>query len=372
MEPQVIVVGGGIGGAAAALRAAQYHLRTVWVLGDKGTEKSSRSRYVVNIDNMIGIHDGVLKAPLLKRIEDRCPEGLDVLGSTHDHIGTRAIVDNVIERLEQEYTAYATLIRERATGARRRDGGFGVTTASESLQAPFLVLATGVADRQPRIKKSLASGRTLDGIHWIFPYANHETVLYCVRCEGHLTAGTPTAVLGSSPAAGQVALMLHERYGTPVTVLTNGEVPGFPAATRRLLQAYGIAVRDERLVDVLGKARQGDLRGFELEGGDQVEVRFALVALGLHRVFNDLAVELGCELEEGPVETSHVLVDREGETEVPGCFAVGDMATHRDAPIRKQVYTAQEYAVRAVDVIDRRTRAARRARLLDGGPEPGA
>jgi thioredoxin reductase len=62
-----------------------------------------------------------------------------------------------------------------------------------------------------------------------------------------------------------------------------------------------------------------------------------------------------------------VLVDQHSETSVPDCFAVGDMTTHEDSRIRKQVYTAQEYAVRALDRIDGRVRAARRAAVLQAG-----
>ena len=92
---------------------------------------------------------------------------------------------------------------------------------------------------------------------------------------------------------------------------------------------------------------------------------FRFLAGGVH---NDLAAELGCELEEGPEPRErHVLVDLHSETTVPGCFAVGDMTTHENGPIRKQVYTAQEYAVRALDRIDGRVRAARRAVVLQAG-----
>lgn len=45
--------------------------------------------------------------------------------------------------------------------------------------------------------------------------------------------------------------------------------------------------------------------------------------------------------------------------------AVGDMVKRRDGePVVKQVYTAQEYAVRAVDTVDRRMRAAARSVAL--------
>jgi thioredoxin reductase (NADPH) len=367
-ETQVIVIGGGIGGSAAALRAAQYHLRTAWVLGDSKTAKASRASYVLNIDNMIGVHEGVLKNAMLELLGSSCPEAVDVLRGHHFHIGTQAIIDNVRDRVQEHHADHVDLVAEKATATRRAEGLYHVDTTSGTLTAPYLVLATGVSDRQPRIKKLLPSGKTLDDIHWLFPYANHETILYCIRCEGHLAASVPSAIIGHSPAAGQVALMLHERYATPVTLLTNGERPDLPERTLRLFQAYGIQVRTERLVEVRGPRREGALHGFELESGEPVEARFALVVLGLHRVHNDLAVELGCKLEEGPEPRErHVLVDLHSETTVPDCFAVGDMTTHEDSPIRKQVYTTQEYAVRALDRIDGRVRAARRAAVLQAG-----
>jgi len=95
-----------------------------------------------------------------------------------------------------------------------------------------------------------------------------------------------------------------------------------------------------------------------------------MVAMGLHRVYNDLARQLGAEIDaaDGPEDVRHVLVDdATSETSVRGLFAVGDMSRHRGGtPSLKQIYTAQEYAVRAVQAIDRRERAARRARVLSG------
>ena len=56
---EVAIIGGGIAGAACALRAAQYNLPFAWILGDRSTEKGSRGRWVRNIDNMIGVHPGI-------------------------------------------------------------------------------------------------------------------------------------------------------------------------------------------------------------------------------------------------------------------------------------------------------------------------
>ncbi len=138
------------------------------------------------------------------------------------------------------------------------------------------------------------------------------------------------------------------------------------------MQAYGISFHEARVVEVLdgGERPKGaSLRGFRLEDGTALEVRFGMVALGLHRVYNDLARQLGADLDDrdtGPVEERHVLVDDAGsETSVRGLFAVGDMSRRPGhAPSMKQIYTAQEYAVRAVQTIDRRRRAARQKAVL--------
>ena len=145
-----------------------------------------------------------------------------------------------------------------------------------------------------------------------------------------------------------------------------------------MLTASAIPVLTPRLVEVIDggeKPRGSSLAGFRLEDGTQVDARFAMVSLGLFRVYNELARELGAELEGGEAtpDRQHVLVeDHSSETSVRGLFTVGDMAKRRDGgPLMKQVYTAQEYSVRAVDTIDRRKRSAGRKALLAAAGEKG-
>jgi thioredoxin reductase (NADPH) len=372
MSHQVIVVGGGIGGSAAALRAAQYHLRTAWIRGSRATAKASRGQYVYNVDNMIGLHDGMVRQKVLELLAgDEHKAARDLVEQTHFHLGTPEIIGNTVQRIRDEYASLVELVEDEAVEASQAGGLFAVTTRGGlTLAGEALVLATGAMDRQPSIRKTLKSGKVIDDIHWLYPYANHETLLYCIRCEGHLTAGTQTAVLGADEGAAQIALMLHERYETRVSLLTNGESFQAKDATRRLVALSGIGVHEGRIVDILdggGKPRGSALRGFCLEDGTEVPARFGLIAMGLYRVYNELARQLGAELEIGIAdELQHVMVeDRSSETSVRGLFAVGDMSRSRgSAPSMKQIYTAQEYAVRAMDTIDRRRRKARRDALL--------
>ncbi len=367
---ELAVVGGGIAGSACALRAAQYQLPTVWITGDRSTEKGSRGRWVLNIDNMIGVHPDIVLDRLRHEWKNR-PELLRALDELpHLHIGTRAIVDNVARRTEG-FRGVITRVNARATDARRLDDGrFAIDTtdaARGTILAGSVIVATGVMDRQPSIARR-RQGRVQEGTHWIYPYANRETVLYCVRCEGHLTTGQLVAIIGASEEAAQIALMIHERYGSTCCLLANGEPPSIEPRTRRLLEHDRIALHLSPLVDILGApgAPAGSLRGFLLEDGTRVEVAFALVSLGLYRVYNDLARALGAELaDEGrPDEMRHVRIDSRGQTSVRGLFAVGDMASRADEPVMKQIYTAQEYAVRAVDTVDRRRRLRRRREIL--------
>jgi thioredoxin reductase (NADPH) len=288
-------------------------------------------------------------------------------------VGIPEIVEDVTLRLTADFADVATLLDEKAVAAHREDAGFVVETdRGQRLCGGAVILSTGVMDRQPSVKLTTKGGKVVDDIRWIYPWANAESLLYCILCEGHLVRGTPVVVFGASEAAAQVALLLHERYGVAVTLLGNGEALEARPETRQLLDAYAVAFHGARLVEILdGEAgRKGEnLRGFRFEDGTEVAARFGMIAMGLHRVYNDLARQLGAELDaaDGAEEVRHVLVDdATSETSVRGLFAVGDMSRHRGGtPSLKQIYTAQEYAVRAVQTIDLRKRAARRARVLE-------
>jgi thioredoxin reductase (NADPH) len=361
----LIVIGGGIAGSAAALRAVQYHLKVVFIRGDKETAKRSRAQWVVNIDNMVGIHEGIVRKKALRMLRGEAFAAARAkIEESHAHISTLDIVDNVLDRLRDEYAEHVELVEAAATAARAAPGGgFEIDAGGQTYRAPYVVLATGVMDRQPFIKKTKRE-EIIDDPKWIYPFANSESVLYCIRCEGHLTSGTCTAVIGSSEDTAQIAMMLHERYGSACAILTNGEAAAWSAETQRALEVYGISVKTARITDVSGT--KGQLHAIGLEDGDAVGVNFALVSLGLYRVYNELARDLGAALTnpEQPDELRHVQIDAIGETSVKNLFAIGDMVRRPDEPVMKQVYTSQEYAVRAVDAIDRRIRRKRREAAL--------
>lgn len=360
----VAVIGGGIAGSATALRAAQNGLDTVWFLGDKRTRKRSRSQWVANIDNMIGLHDDIVKNQVLAVLrKNKFHEAAESLAGQHFHINNRMIIQNTIDRIRADYPA-VDIISESVTDLNLSDGVFTLSSVGTEKKAESVVLCTGVMDEQPVILKPDRTGAPLASEKWIYPFANREQVLYCIRCEGHLTKQDAVAVLGNSNTAAELAMMLHERYGIRVVILGNGLPLGISSKRRHILQAYEIEIVPDQITNIISDGVK-QLRGFTFDRHEDVMVRFALVSLGLYRVYNDLAIKVGTELadEQEAVEKRHIYIDHKGETSVRGFFVVGDATKRRTEPVMKQIYTAQEYAIRAVDTIDSRRRKRLREEL---------
>lgn len=362
----IIIIGGGIGGSAAALRAAQNGMQAIWFLGSKFTRKRSRSQWVKNLDNIVGFHEGIIKDQIIKTLKKNKQEKAgELIRSQHYLINNRAIIKNTIERIKAEFDN-VRIIELEVQSLAKNTSGF-VINAIEDYTSKSVVLSMGVMDKQPQFGKLDKSGKWLESPQWIYPFANREQFLYCIRCEGHLARGEHVAVIGHSNIVAELSMMLHERYAVPATILTNGEIPRITDDRYKILKYYGIDVITEPIVDLMSEGAK-QLHGFKFKTHAPLEVKFALVSLGLYRVYNDLARQMGARLmdQDQPEEKRHVWIDHKGETSIRNLFAVGDMVKRDDEPVMKQVYTAQEYAVRAVDTIDSRRRKAMRDRILKG------
>lgn len=361
----IIIIGGGIGGSAAVLRAAQNGMETVWILGSGKTRKRSRSQWVMNLDNIVGFHEDIIKSQAIKTLKkNKQEEAITFLENEHYHINNRMLIKNTIQRIENGYPN-VKIIEGEVTHLKKSDLGFSVSIGDEDIEGNSVVLSTGVMDEQPQIMKQNKKGDWEETPKWIYPFANREQVLYCIRCEGHLTKHDCVAVLGHSNVAAELAMMLHERYNNKSYIFTNGKNPEISEERLTILQNYGVEVITEPITELMSEGVK-QLHGFEFESHKPIDVKFALVSLGIHRVYNDLARQVNVRLmdESQPEEKRYVWINHKGETSVHGLFAVGDMAKRDDEPIMKQVYTAQEYAVRAVDTIDTRRRKILRASIF--------
>ncbi len=320
---EVAVIGGGAAGQMALLRSVLNHLETLVFLGDPKTNKKSRATWVSEVDNIPGFFDK--KRP----ISSTTREVTQFINKSEDLKSFLSVEKKKVESIQKNGDIFILN-----------------TTDGTSFQAKYVVLCTGTMDVQPLIQGSIDP---------ILPYANRNDVLYCIRCDGHRTAGKNCAVIGEKAVSGWIAVMLKERYNLPhIYVLSHGKSFETSEELSQLLDLYQIPVREEEITDILGDPKDKGLEGFML-GEKKIDVTTAFVALGT-MVYNDLAKQLGVTLND----REHLVTNEKGETSVSGFYAVGDLVAGK----KKQIYTAWDMAVDALDDIDVKVRTEKRNKLL--------
>lgn len=271
MTFDALVVGGSIAGVSAALQLARAR-RSVCVV-DAG---SPRNRFAATSQGVFG----------------------------HDGVPPRQLIGRACEQLARYPTA--TLVEGTAATARPADGGdFYVTLASgEVLAAKTLVLAFGVSDMLP----DLAGLAERWGV----------SVLHCGYCHGYEQDG-PLGVLNVAPASARQARLIRD-WG-PTTFFLNG-LDDLDDEGRDLLTRRDVAVEAAPIAELLGPAPA--LAGVRLADGRTIHIA-ALFVRPRVRLNSDLAEQLGCAIDEGPVGP-YIRVDASQQTTVGRVFAAGDIA----------------------------------------------
>jgi thioredoxin reductase len=270
MTYDALVVGGSIAGVSAALQLARAR-RSVCVID----AASPRNRFAATSQGVFG-HDGTPPRELIGRARDQ---------------------------LSRYPTA--TLVEGTVVTAAGRDGGFGLTLASgASFEAKVLVLAFGVSDTLPDLP-GLAE-------RW------GVSVLHCGYCHGYEHDG-PLGVLNVAPPSARQAALIRD-WG-PTTFFLNGR-DDLDTAARDLLARRGVSIEPAPIAVLVGDAP--NLAGVRLADGRTVEIE-ALFVRPRVRLNSDLAEQLGCAIDEGPVGP-YIRVDGSQQTTVARVFAAGDIA----------------------------------------------
>ncbi|AYG05021.1 dihydrolipoyl dehydrogenase [Gryllotalpicola protaetiae] len=325
----LVVLGGGSGGYAAALRAAELGSRVALI--EKGKVGGTC------------LHRGCIPTKALlhsAEIADsaRDAEKTGVLATFEgiDPERLAAYRDGVVAR---KYKGLQALIRARGItvveGFGRLVSGTTVAVGDDVYEGRNVVLATG------------ASARTLPGLEIGGRVITSDEALQL----DHVPASV--AVLGGGVIGVEFA-SLWRSLGAEVTIIE--ALPHLlpledEAISKGLERAFRRREIDFRLGVPFRGAEQTDAGvTVALENGDTIEVELLLVAVGRAPVTGGLGLEeLGVELERGFVATDERL-----QTSVPGLYAVGDIVAgpqlaHRG--FQHGVFVAEEIAGLAPAVI---------------------
>src|SRR3984957_12455343 len=311
----LVVVGAGPGGYVAAIRASQLGLSTA----------------IVERENLGGIclNWGCIPTKALLKTA----EVYDTLGH---------LADYGLSAGERAYDFGKVIARSRAV-AKQLSGGVaflmrkhkitvveGTATLSKGDPAPGVTVALKAGGERNLTAKSviLATGaraRTFPDIG----LAPDGDRIWTYR-EAMVPAACPKSLLVvGSGAIGIEFASFYRALGAEVTVIEAlprilpVEDEEVSAAAQKAFEKRGIRFRIGAKVTKL--ARKGDGVALELEAGgkaETLEAEKAIVAVGIAANVEDMGLEeLGLKIERG-----HVVTDAHGGTNVPGLYAIGDVA----------------------------------------------
>ena len=300
---EVLVVGGGPAGAAAAVYAARKGIRT----GVASERFGGQVLDTMAIENFISVPH---------------TEGPKLAAALEEHVRSHDV--DVMDRQRAK-----RLVPAAAPG--------GLHTveleSGASLQARTVVLSTGARWRQL-------------GVPGEDEYRN-KGVTYCPHCDGPLFKGKRVAVVGGGNSGVEAAIDLAGVVAHVTLLEFDGQLRADEVLQRKL--------RSLPNADIVTSALTTEVVG----DGDRVTgLRYEDRGTGEHHrldldgVFVQIGLLPNTEWLEGTVELSRageVVIDQRGETSVPGVFAGGDCT---DVPYKQIVIAMGAGTTAALSAFD--------------------
>jgi thioredoxin reductase (NADPH) len=287
-----VIIGGGPAGLTAAIYLGRF-LRNALVV-DAGEPRAGR---IPISHNHPGFPDGVVGAEL-------------------------------VERMKEQARRYGAIIRPGTVRELKQDDRhFVLEIGAETLQAPFVLLATGVVDNDPKlpgVERAIERG----------------LLRICPICDAYEVAGKRIGVIGQGPHGVREALFLRT-YSEDVTLIHIHPEWSLPDEDRQALVEAGIALIAcpiNRVTLANDKIEAIDLGG--------VEHRFEVIYSALGSTSqSQLAIALGAAADE----SGSLRVNDHQQTSVDGLYAAGDLVRGLN-----QISVAEgEGAIAATDIHNR-------------------
>ncbi|HEY9237981.1 MAG TPA: alkyl hydroperoxide reductase subunit F [Burkholderiaceae bacterium] len=299
----VLIVGGGPAGAAAAVYAARKGIRT----GMLAERMGGQTMDTMSIENFISVleTDGPKFAAALEQHAKQYE--VDILN---------------LQRAEK-------LIPATEPG-----GLVGVQLANGAmLKSRTVILSTGARWREVNVPGEQE-------------YRN-KGVAYCPHCDGPLFKGKRVAVIGGGNSGVEAAIDLAGIVGH-VTLLEFGDALRADAVLIRKLESLPNVVIHTRAQTTEITGADGKVNGLNYTDRASGEVR----RVELEGVFVQIGLVPNSEWLKGTLELSRhgeIVVDNRGQTSLPGVFAAGDVTT---VPFKQIIIATGDGAKAALGAFD--------------------
>lgn len=291
----VVIIGGGPGGATAALYAARADLKTLVL--DKSMAAGALGM-TSNVDNYPGMPNTT------------GPEIVETIRKQAESFGAE---------FRQEQVIGATLVGDEKE----------VYTAAGSYKARAVILATGGMGRS----STVPGEDNLVG----------RGVSYCATCDAAFFRNQPVVVVGSGEEAAEEALFLT-KFASTVTLVHTGKAPKVSESLMaELKENPKLQMQSGRFLEVLGEQKVTGIKIASPEGEKVLEVPGVFIFMQGNKPVTDYLMGTVPTDEKG-----YVLVDRSTyETQVDGVWAIGDLLP---TEIKQAVIAASEGCQAAIHV----------------------
>jgi thioredoxin reductase (NADPH) len=279
----LIILGAGGTGLAAAMYGARLGLKTLVLGASQGTELPIGG--VITTTNVVENYPGFTEI-----------SGMELAKKLEEHARDYGLV---------------TIKKGEVTEVKKGKSKFIVKTKKDEYEASAILFATGTKWR--KLPESVKGSREFEnkGVH------------YCALCDSPLYRDKTVAVVGGSDSAIKDALVLA-KYAKKVYKIYRGEkIRPEPVNLERIKNDKKIEViNNTNIIEIKGDDR---VRSVILDkphkGKKELKLDGVFVAIG-HIPLSELAASLGVKLtEKKEIKINH----KTSETNVDGVFAAGDV-----------------------------------------------
>ena len=303
-EPfDLLVVGGGPAGAAAAIYSARKGIRTGVVADRFGGQTLD----TMSIENFVSVKE---------------TEGPKFAAALEQHVKTYDVDIINLQRAEKLIPATAD---NPLTEVKLASGA--------TLKAKTIILATGARWREVNVPGEQK-------------YRN-QGVAYCPHCDGPLFKGKRVAVIGGGNSGVEAAIDLAGIVAHVTLLEFGAELRADAVLQRKLRSLNNVTVHtSSQTTEITGDGKRVNGIDFkDLTSGEAKHVE-------LEGVFVQIGLVPNTEWLKGTLELSRhgeIIVDARGQTSLPGIFAAGDVTT---VPFKQIVIAVGEGAKAALSAFD--------------------
>jgi alkyl hydroperoxide reductase subunit F len=299
----VLVIGGGPAGAAAAIYAARKGIRT----GVAAERFGGQVLDTMSIENFISVQE---------------TEGPKLARALEEHV-------------KQYEVDIMNLQRASALIPAASEGGLHEVKfeSGASLKAKTVILSTGARWREMNVPGEKE-------------YRN-KGVAYCPHCDGPLFKGKRVAVVGGGNSGVEAAIDLAGIVAQVTLLEFDSKLRADAVLQKKLYSLPNVNVITSALTsEVKGDGQKVSGLVYKDRNSDE------FVSVELEGIFVQIGLLPNSEWLKGSVELSNrgeIIVDARGETSLPGIFAAGDVTT---VPYKQIVIAVGEGAKASLSAFD--------------------